>query len=206
MKACHSCGTIRQHLTFRSGIFSRIARKNQAFNQQFEVKGLVNGQGLPPVADMRYGAANVRRSGCGLIAVYNALILLGNPQPLGDVIAWGDLKGSRLLGLLGTSPRRTKKLLQKLGYNVKAVRSPKEFAAQARDVPVCLFTFWNQRGSILRGMHTVCLRCNAEGLEVYNLYNSSSHTERIASFEEWRSKGIGPVVLYCISLGEGMKA
>ena len=167
--------------------------------RQAGTAGLINGQGLLPVSGMRYGMVNIAWSGCGIISVYNALLLLGNPQPLTDVIAWGDLKASRIFGLFGTSPGKTKHLLQKMGYIVDTVSDKSQFDSRARKADVCLFTYWNQKGSIRHGMHTVCTRYYNGFLEVYNLFNSSPETARKNSFDEWNASGIAPVVLYCIS-------
>lgn len=182
----------------RPGGFSGLVRRNLAFNRQFEVDGFINGQGLSPVKDMRYGVSTVQRAGCGVIAVYNALLLLGRPQPFYDVIAWGDREAAALFGLLGTLPWKAKDLFRGLGCTVSAVRDPAQFDCCARQADVCLFTYWNRRGSIRQGMHTVCLRYWSGAVEVYNLSNSRAGVSRKVSLAEWTADGIGPVVLYCI--------
>ena len=196
-------GTIGQLLRFRHGIFSAIARRNLAFNRQISVSGPVHGQRRPPVRDLRYGIVRAAWSGCGLIAVYNALLLLGNPHPLWDVFAWGDLKGAALFGIFGTSHRRAGRLFRQLGYTVTAVTNPSLFDACAQRAEACLFTYWNRKGRFHKGMHTVCTRWREGALEVYNLYNNSEKIERLPSFEEWCKRGIGPVALYCVSRNDG---
>lgn len=196
-------GTIGQLLRFRHGLFSAIARRNLAFNRQISVSGPIHGQSRPPVAGMRYGVVNAAWSGCGLIAVYNALLLLGNPHPLWDVIAWGDLKGAALFGIFGTSHQRAGRLFRQLGYAVTAVTDPALFDAHAQRAEVCLFTFWNRKGRFYKGMHTVCAQWREGALEVYNLYNTSDKIERLPSFGEWCKRGIGPVALYCVSRNPG---
>lgn len=191
--------TIRQLLRFRYGLFSAIARRNLTFNRQFSICGPIHGQSRPPVANMRYGVVRAAWSGCGLIAVYNALLLLGNPHPLWDVIAWGDLKGAALFGIFGTSHRRAGRLFRQLGYTVTAVTDPARFDFYVQRAEVCLFTFWNRKGKFYKGMHTVCAQWRESVLEVYNLYNTSDKIERLPSFGEWCKRGIGPVVLYCVS-------
>lgn len=180
------------------GVFSGLARRNLAFNRQWEVHGPINGQGLPPVKDMRYGISTMARAGCGVIAVYNALLLLDDPHPFQEVAAWGDLKAAALFGLLGTLPWKAKGLFRRLGYTVTAVRDEALFDRYAQDAAVCLFTYWNRRGSLRRGMHTVCLRYRSGAFDVYNLSNSSAGVSRKATLREWVSGGIGPVVLYCV--------
>lgn len=196
-------GAISQLLRFRHGLFSALARRNLDFNRRISVSGPIHGQSRPPVANMRYGVVRAAWSGCGLIAVYNALLLLGNPHPLWDVIAWGDLKGSTALGIFGTSHRRAGRLFRQLGYAVTAVTDPSLFDAHAQRAEVCLFTFWNRKGRFYKGMHTVCAQWREGALEVYNLYNTSDKIERLPSFGEWCKRGIGPVALYCVSRDPG---
>lgn len=182
----------------KRSIFSGIARRNLAFNRQWEIDGPINGQGLPPVKDMRYGISNIARAGCGVIAVYNALLLLGNPHRFQDVVAWGDRGAAALFGLLGTRLWKTKKLFRRLGYTVTAVRDETLFDRCAQDADVCLFTYWNQKGSIRQGMHTVCLQYCSGAIDVYNLSNRCAGVSRKSTLKEWVSGGIGPVVLYCV--------
>lgn len=177
---------------------SPIVRRNLAFNRQFAVNGPINGQGLPPVRDMRYGIVDIARSGCGVIAVYNALLLLGSPHCFQDVVAWGDKKAAAAFGLLGTLPWKAKSLFRRLGYAVTAVTDQELFDRHAQRADVCLFTYWNQRGSVRQGMHTVCLQYRSGAIEVYNLHNSCAEVSRKPSLKEWAAGGIGPVVLYCI--------
>lgn len=192
-------GTIGELLRFRAGPRSALARRNLAFNRQFHIDGPVNGQGLPPVRDLRYGVTGMARSGCGVIAVYNTLLLLGNPHPLHEVAAWGDLHARAALGLLGTLPWKAKGLFRRLGYTVTTVTDGRLMDARAAEADVCLFTYWNRRGSPRQGMHTVCAARRAGGLDIYNLSNLRCGVGRQPSFSDWIAGGIGPVVLYCVS-------
>lgn len=191
-------GTIAEVMNLNRGVFSGIAGRNLAFNRQFAVNGPVNGQGLSPVKDLRYGVSNIARAGCGVIAVYNALLLLGNPHRFHEVIAWGDRKAAAVFGLLGTLPWKARQLFQRLGYTVTAVTDETLFDRCAQHADVCLFTYWNKKGSIRQGMHTVCLQYRDRAIDVYNLFNSCAGVSRKASLKEWADGGIGPVVLYCV--------
>ena len=196
--AGHPYGTTAGLTDLSRGVFSGIARKNLAFNRQFEISGPINGQGLSPVKDMRYGITNIARAGCGVIAVYNALLLLGNPHSFRDVVAWGDQKAAALFGLLGTLPWKAKGLFRRLGYTVTAVTDAALFDRHAQQADVCLFTYWNRKGSIRKGMHTVCLQYRSGGIDVYNLSNCWGGESRKSTLKEWAAGGIGPVVLYCV--------
>lgn len=190
--------TLADLLRFQTGPRSLLARKNRAFNERCDPSGIINGQGLPPVCGLRYGVTNMAHAGCGIIAIYNALLLLDNPSPLRDVAAWGDLHASNLLGLLGTFPWKAKRLFRQLGYTVDAVRDRALYDARAREADVCLFSYWNRRRNPFQGMHTVCVRYQAGALEVYNQFDTFPGVSRRASFSGWMEEGIGPVCLYCI--------
>lgn len=196
--ASDSCKTLADLLRFRMGPRSLLARKNRTFNERFDPGGIVNGQGLPPVRELRYGVTDMAHAGCGIIAVYNAFLLLDNPQRLCDVAVWGDLHASNLLGLLGTFPWKAKCLFRQMGYTVTAARDKTLYDSLAREADVCLFSYWNRRRNPFKGMHTVCVRCRAEGLEVYNQFDAFPGVSRRASFMKWMEDGIGPVCLYCI--------
>ena len=68
-------GTIKQLIKFNISLSSKIAQRNLAFNQQFEINGLINGQGVPPVASMRYGIVNVGWSGLQFIMRFSCLAM-----------------------------------------------------------------------------------------------------------------------------------
>ena len=50
-----------------------------------QVRGTLNGQLALPFAGEKLGLGTYGKNGCGIIAVYNALQLLGRPQPLGEI-------------------------------------------------------------------------------------------------------------------------
>lgn len=180
------------------GFFSRLARRNLDFNRGFEPQGPVNGQRLPPVGELRYGLGHVARSGCGLIAVYNALTLLGDPRPLSEVIYWGDRRARVALGLFGTRPGRGGALFRRLGWAVTKTGGREDLDRAVREGEVCLFTYWNHRRRPHRGIHTVCLRRVGTEVEVYNLSGASPQAARKASMAAWTAQGIRPIVLYAI--------
>ena len=66
---------------------------------------MVNGQGNLPYSDMTFGLGSYARSGCALIAVYNAMQLIQQPQSLQavtDEIFWEH--GMIAFGAGGVAP------------------------------------------------------------------------------------------------------
>jgi len=59
---------------------SFLPKKNYKYNREIPLPaGLIHGQSLGAVSGMKFGLSNMSRSGCEVIAVYNALLLHGRP-------------------------------------------------------------------------------------------------------------------------------
>ena len=174
--------------------------QNYKFNEKFSVSGIINGQGLSPVSDFRYGNVTLSWSGCEIIANYNALILLDNPQNLNDVANWGENHGQIANGVFGTWPDSSKKLFEHLGYTVVEERDSSRFDSVAADSDVCIFTFWNNKDNYFDAVHTVAIEQGKDGITVYNYYNEYEEPWYFDSFSDMiSSENLGPWVLYGIS-------
>ena len=174
--------------------------QNYKFNEKFSVSGIINGQGLSPVSDFRYGNVTLSWSGCEIIANYNALILLDNPQNLNDVANWGENHGQIANGVFGTWPDSSKKLFEHLGYTVVEERDSSRFDSVAADSDVCIFTFWNNKDNYFDAVHTVAIEQGKDGITVYNYYNEYAEPWHFDSFSDMiSSENLGPWVLYGIS-------
>lgn len=189
-----------QPVMFRKSRFVPAPVGNYRHNSTIEVGGVINGQGLDPVRQMKYGHTSVEKSGCGLIAVYNALVLLGNPQSLADIILWGDYCAAVFCGFGGTNPWAAGRLLRRMGYTVKSVSHRSQYDSEAKRADVCLFTFWNNIPNLTRGMHSVCARYEADAVRVYNPASFHNHSTVKGSFAGWiAADHIGPVAFLTVS-------
>ena len=174
--------------------------QNYEYNKQFSVSGLINGQLRSPVSDYKYGGMDLGWSGCEVIANYNALIILDNPQDLNDVANWGENHGQILDGIFGTFPTSSKQLFEYLGYSVTEEMDSSKFDAQAAKGDVCIFTFTNTKGTITDGVHTVAVALENNRIAVYNEYGQDTAPGYYNSFSDMiSSKNIGAWVLYVIS-------
>lgn len=175
-------------------------RFNYLYNQKFEVSGLINGQGLSPFSDFLYGSATLSWSGCEVIANYNALFILGNPQSLNDVANWGENHGQMADGILGTFPTSSRELFEHLGYTVTTETDSSKFDSVAASSDVCIFTFWNNKDNWLEAVHTVAIEPGQDSIVVYNYYNKYAKPWYFDSISDMISKeNLGPWVLYGIS-------
>lgn len=132
---------------------------------------LINGQSLGDVARMKFGLSTMSYSGCEVIAVYNALLLAGMPQPLPDIARY--MERFRVLGgFWGTNFLALGRCLRRFGLPAKRVRRRKKLAAALESGRICLMVYWTGR-RFLSPVHTVCIRQSGEGrLAVCNQYNN----------------------------------
>lgn len=185
---------------FRERRFGPAPLANYRYNSKIEVSGVINGQGLDPVKRMKYGMTYAEKTGCGLIAIYNALILLDNPQNLADIILWGDHYAAILCGCLGSNPWAAGGLFRQMGYTVKSVSDQSQYDVEAKKADVCLFTYWNNIPKLMRGMHSVCARYERNAVKVYNPSSYRDDPIEKDSFAKWIAEdNIGPVAFLTVS-------
>jgi len=107
--------------------------------------------------ELRYGSRSFAHSGCGTAAVYNALLLLGKPQPLAEIIRYFEGHGASFFAAFGTAPQAAAKYLRNLGFCVEKTANRKKFKELAECSDVMIFTVMNNRRSIRRMLHTMCI-------------------------------------------------
>ena len=133
---------------------------------------LILNQTQIPKEQWRYGLRSSAKTGCGWIALYNALILLGeepNPEAL-----IRDLEKQLPLihGNVGTFCLGPALLLKKYGYSVNICSDTQRFDALVRKSDAAiLFYYW--RKCLHFGAHFVALQAAASGFIGYNTYTNS---------------------------------
>ena len=158
--------------------------------------GVLNGQGREGLEDLSFGFSRVGRAGCESIAVYNALLALGRPQPLADIIRAMEKGGYlRLGGHLGAAPY-FKPLLRRMGAESRTVLpgSLKRQAAVRSLTPGAVFivTIWNRRFLPNKGLHTFTVIYSpspAGDWLAYNRFNSDKTARRYAEPEDMLKNG-----------------
>jgi len=170
-------------------------------------QGYFNGQHLPPLALLPYGAYTVGFCGCEAIAVYNLLLTLGKARPFQEIAAELERHGLLLNGLGGTHLGAVRWYLQSLGLktDLLGARRSKEYDPAFSRANSALLAYWtgaalkNREGS-WNMLHTVALSHAPDGgVTVYNAFCGSSvpeHAPSIAAF--LRSGGFLPVMLCAV--------
>ncbi len=94
-------------------------------------------------ASLPFGKVTVGYGGCGPIAICNALLSMGQPLPLEEILAWFEEKPRRtfLRGRLGILPCQLKAFLRSRGIRVKTARSARRMDRLAREAEACILHY-----------------------------------------------------------------
>ncbi|MBQ4307914.1 MAG: hypothetical protein II759_04990 [Lachnospiraceae bacterium] len=179
--------------TFTSDIGARKL-ENQISLKREESRGLLTQKGLgfmaraasfmenqnsPEMTRLKYARSDMTRSGCGLIAVYNALTYFGRESvSLPELIAGAEARGAMVAGAkLGTSPVSIRKILKEngLGADVGYTREADDRILASHDAAILMFL--NNREKPAEGLHFVFLSKGEDGnWIIHNARGSGSHT------------------------------
>ena len=111
--------------------------------------------------------------GCGWIAVYNALCILGYEENPTDIIRYFCRRAPIWNGLLGTFITNPAGFFRKKGYTVETSGRKYTFDRILRENDVCiLFFFWRQKFCI--GAHFIALHYRDGNIKGYNTFQNSN--------------------------------
>ena len=109
------------------------------------------------LGSIHYGRSDMAYAGCEVIAVYNALIAMGEKPELGELIEYFERDGMVLSGRFGTAPRAIADYFTKEGFAVEETLDPESFDEIADRSDVAIVMFYNDQRSILSKVHTICI-------------------------------------------------
>ena len=160
---------------------------------------LIYNQRRIPTDQWRYGFRSSAATGCGWIATYNAMRLMGYRVDIDDLIRWYRRIFPLVHGNFGTTTLAPALRFWAWGFPVKVYFRRKHFDAAVENSDVCiLFYYWRQKWKL--GAHFVALRHTPEGILGYNTYKNSAGPDRYGpSLTEFLKKRryFGPVLI-CI--------
>ena len=137
------------------------------------VDKLIYSQRDIPKEEYRYGLRASKDVGCGWIATYNALCLLGYHTDIEKLIRYYEWQLPLVHGNAGTSFWGPAVCFQKWGFPVKVILDRKKFDEEAKQADVCiLFYRWHKKYKI--GAHFVALHHTETGFVGYNTYRNST--------------------------------
>jgi len=130
-----------------------------------------------PKEQWRYGFRSSAATGCGWIATYNALHLLGKEADPEELIRFYQRQLPLIHGNFGTTILAPAWYFKKQGYRVDWTSCNDRFDDLARTSDVCiLFYRWQKKWRL--GAHFTCLYHTPEGFLGFNTYNNSKGPDR----------------------------
>ena len=147
---------------------------------------MIYNQNHIPKNKWRYGFRSSAATGCGWIATYNALKLLGKPETPQNLIDYYEHQLPLINGNFGTQFWGPYAYFKRHGFETKLVMNPEKFDEYAEDVNI-LFYHW--RSGIKLGAHFVCIQRTEKGFVSYNTYKNSTGPANIGqSIKDFATK------------------
>lgn len=161
------------------------------------MKGMIYNQSKIPRAQWRYGLRSSAAAGCGWIAAYNALRLMGYHIKPEKLIRCYERSLPLINGNFGTFLLTPVAFFRRKGFRVKVVVRRKKFDKTVRDSDACiLFYYWRRKYKL--GSHFVAVCCRDGKFTGYNTFRSSVGMDDYgASLESFLKKQrfFGPVLI-----------
>lgn len=125
--------------------------------------------------NVRFGSSTMRYSGCEIMAVYNALLDLGNKmtaQSMAEIIDAFEKKGAEMRGRWGCSPKSIYKYLSRQGYRITMTTcaNPDTINAVGENSHSVIITAYNDKNDIRNMIHTISITKDSFG--TYTLHNA----------------------------------
>ena len=134
---------------------------------------LIYNQRNIPKDEHRYGLRASADVGCGWVATYNALRLMGYKTDIDRLIRYYEWQLPLIHGNAGTSFWGPAVCFRKWGFPVEIIADRKRFDEAAKNADVCIL-FYRWRKKYKLGAHFVALHHTPQGLVGYNTYRNSA--------------------------------
>ena len=136
------------------------------------MKDLIYNQTKIPKDQWRYGLRTSAATGCGWIATYNALRLMGYKPKQEELIRYYEHQFPLVYGNAGTLAQGPAVFFQKHGFSVETLSVTEKFDAAAKNADVCiLFYYWQKK--LKFGAHFVTVQYKDGKFTGYNTYKTS---------------------------------
>lgn len=133
---------------------------------------LIYNQTKIPKDQWRYGLRASAATGCGWIATYNALRLMGRKAVPEQLIRYYQRQLPLIHGNGGTMIQGPALFFQKHGFPVQTLSVTERFDEAAKNADVCiLFYYWRSKWKV--GAHFVTVRYQNGRFTGYNTYKTS---------------------------------
>ena len=137
------------------------------------MKDMIYCQRAIPKGELRYGFRSSAATGCGWIATYNALRILGKRARKEELIRYFERQLPLLHGNTGTAVWGPAAFFLHHGFQGRAEVRRSRFDALVEECPVCILFYYWRKGWKLGG-HFVALHKTDRGIVGYNTYSNST--------------------------------
>lgn len=163
----------------------------------------INGQGNEPWNSIPFGLSTLEKSGCGVIAIYNAMGLYGEYKSLDSVRDYfQDWWRARYFGVF---PSEIGGYLDANNISYTKASTTENLSSSMSDGSIAIITFWNEtyltygldaptktvltrRVNIFGGAHTVAVKCVGSKYTIYNLWNNVNGPKDIYNINTFMEK------------------
>ena len=139
------------------------------YNKKLRITGYIYNQNTGVASQYWFGLFRSSHNGCGWIATYNALIMLGNPQEPYKIISYYEKWGALVYGAAGILPTAVAGYFRSRGYTVKVSYNTSKFDTQAKSNTANVLFYWHDNGA-----HNIAVRWNGWEFIGYNVYSGDS--------------------------------
>ena len=141
------------------------------------MEDLIYCQETIPKEQWRYGFRTSAATGCGWIATYNALRIMGEEAEPESLLRFYERMLPVIHGNFGTTILAPAFYFKRKGYRVQWTACPEKFDKMAKESDACiLFYRWRKKWKL--GAHFVALHYTPEGFLGYNTYRNSRGADR----------------------------
>ena len=141
------------------------------------MKDMIRNQRDIPVDQLRYGLRSSAATGCGGVATYNALRILGRRARKESLIRYYERQLPLLHGNTGTSFWGPAEYFHRFGFGVKMLNDPRRYDRAVKDADAAIL-FYHWVGKWKMGAHFVALHHTDAGFVGYNTYRNSTGPDR----------------------------
>ena len=159
--------------------------------------GLIYNQNDIPRDKWRYGLRSSAATGCGWIATYNALRLMGYKTNIDELIRYYEWQLPLIHGNAGTSFWGPALCFKTWDFPVEICVNRRKFDEVTIRSDVCIL-FYHWRKGCKFGAHFITLHRTEKGIVSYNTYRSSTGPDNLgSSLSDFLTKSgwFGPVLI-----------
>ena len=151
---------------------------------------LIYNQNCIPKGKWRYGLRSSAATGCGWIATWNALRLMGYSTDIDELIRYYEWQLPLIHGNAGTSFWGPALCFKTWNFPVEICANKHKFNDLASRSDVCIL-FYHWRKGCRLGAHFIALHQTPEGISAYNTYRNSRGPDNLGFSLEARIQKSG---------------